>query len=171
MKMSIPSSSTQSLTLPKMGLGMAALGRPGYINLNRDTILGDKDRTFDKMQSQANNVLDQLFQSCNNSNNNNKKNDNTMIPWIDCARSYGLSEMMVGEYLKKKKIKPNQVYVSSKWGYSALKKFKYQLRPPSCLYTRSQTIPSFVLFVSFLLCLYGYFSYILQLMLRIGRCN
>ena len=95
-----------------MGLGMAALGRPGYINLNRDTILGDKDRTLDKMQAQANQVLDQLFRSCYDGDGTR------MTPWIDCARSYGLSEMMVGEYLRNNNVKPNDVYVSSKWGYS-----------------------------------------------------
>lgn len=113
--MSIPSSSSShgTLSLPKMGLGMAALGRPGYINLDRDTILGDKDRTLDRMQGQANQVLDQLFRSSCNGGDGTR-----MTPWIDCARSYGLSEMMVGEYLRNNNVKPNEVYVSSKWGYS-----------------------------------------------------
>ena len=41
-------------------------------------------------------------------------------PWLDCARSYGLSEKFVGEYLRNNNIQTNQVYVSSKWGYSKL---------------------------------------------------
>ena len=86
---------------------MAALGRPGYINLGRDRIFGDSDsRPVDKMQKQADLVLDCLFA------NSEER------PWIDCARSYGLSEKFVGEYLRKKNIKPEDVYVSSKWGYT-----------------------------------------------------
>jgi aryl-alcohol dehydrogenase-like predicted oxidoreductase len=93
-------------SLPKLGLGMAALGRPGYINLDRDGIFGTDSRSIDKMQKQADLVLDSLFA--------NSKGR----PWIDCARSYGLSEKFVGEYLRKKRIKPGDVYVSSKWGYT-----------------------------------------------------
>lgn len=91
--------------LPRLGLGMAALGRPGYINLDRSAIFGTDSRSLEKMQTQADLVLDCLFRSTNS-------------PWIDCARSYGLSEKFTGEYLKKNNISPENVYVSSKWGYS-----------------------------------------------------
>lgn len=92
-------------SLPRLGLGMAALGRPGYINLNRSAILGT-ERDVDIMQKQANAVMDTLFSL------------SPSVPWLDCARSYGLSEKLVGEYLKNNNIKPSDVYVSSKWGYS-----------------------------------------------------
>jgi hypothetical protein len=98
-------------SLPRIGLGMAALGRPGYINLDRDTIFGSDGRSLEKMQSQANLVLDALFRQSSSSED---------IPWVDCARSYGLSEKFTGEYLRQNKINPNNVYVSSKWGYSKL---------------------------------------------------
>lgn len=91
--------------LPRMGLGMAALGRPGYINLDRSAIFGDQERSIDDMQKQANRVMDRLFAIMD-------------VPWLDCARSYGLSEQFVGEYLRANKIKPQSVYVSSKWGYT-----------------------------------------------------
>jgi aryl-alcohol dehydrogenase-like predicted oxidoreductase len=97
-------------SLPRLGLGMAALGRPGYINLDRSSILGT-ERTIEMMQSQANLVMDQLFDNSSTS---------TSLPWLDCARSYGFSERFVGEYLRSRKIPPNEVYVSSKWGYSKL---------------------------------------------------
>ena len=87
---------------------MAALGRPGYINLDRSSVLG-KERTIDMMQAQANLVMDTLF-ACSSSS----------LPWLDCARSYGLSERFVGEYLRSKRIAQDEVYVSSKWGYSKL---------------------------------------------------
>jgi len=91
--------------LPRMGLGMAALGRPGYITLGRSEVFGDVDRSIDKMQQASNNVIDKLFSL-------------TEKPWIDCARSYGLSERFVGEYLRENNIDPKSVYVSSKWGYT-----------------------------------------------------
>jgi aryl-alcohol dehydrogenase-like predicted oxidoreductase len=92
--------------LPKLGLGMAALGRPGYINLGRDAIFGNAtSRPLEKMQTQADLVMDSLFA-------------NSELPWVDCARSYGLSEKFVGEYLKKNNVAPDAVYCSSKWGYT-----------------------------------------------------
>ncbi|CAM9584414.1 unnamed protein product [Heterosigma akashiwo] len=45
-------------------------------------------------------------------------NKNGEMPlWFDCARSYGKSEEFVGDFLRKRGIKPKDVYVSSKWGY------------------------------------------------------
>lgn len=103
--------------LPKLGLGMAALGRPGYINLKREEIFGSSDsRPVEKMQKQADLVLDSLL-----------ANSADERPWIDCARSYGLSEKFVGEYLKKKNVKPSDVYVSSKWGYTYVADWNVQL--------------------------------------------
>jgi aryl-alcohol dehydrogenase-like predicted oxidoreductase len=66
------------------------------------------------MQTQANLVMDSLFQ-------------NSEIPWFDCARSYGLSEKFVGEYLKKNNVSPEKVYVSSKWGYTYVADWKVSL--------------------------------------------
>lgn len=94
--------------LPRLGLGMAALGRPGYINLDRTSMLGS-DRDVETMQRQANTVMDSLFATVTGE-----------AVWLDCARSYGLSETFVGEYLRAKNVRPEEVYVSSKWGYSAL---------------------------------------------------
>lgn len=88
-----------------MGLGMAALGRPGYITLDRSAVFGSDERSVDKMQQACNKVIHTLFSL-------------TDKPWLDCARSYGLSEKFVGEYLRENKIDPKSVYVSSKWGYT-----------------------------------------------------
>ena len=69
-------------------------------------MFGDSEaRSVTVMQEKANEALDTLLK-------------NTSYPWIDCARSYGYSEQFVGEYLKQRNIKPDSVYVSSKWGYS-----------------------------------------------------
>lgn len=80
-------------------------GRPGYITLNRSDVFGSDTRSVEQMQEASDRVIDKLFSL-------------TSKPWIDCARSYGLSEKFVGEYLRKNKIDPSSVYVSSKWGYS-----------------------------------------------------
>ena len=66
---------------------MAALGRPGYINLQRDAVI--QSRTIDGMQNQANDVIDELFKYCNNGEGGEGSDS---VPWLDCARSYGLSE-------------------------------------------------------------------------------
>lgn len=81
-------------------------GRPGYITLDRSSIFGGSDvRSVETMQQASNKVMDKLFSL-------------TDSPWLDCARSYGLSEKFVGEYLRTKNIDMDAVYVSSKWGYS-----------------------------------------------------
>ena len=106
-----------SKSLPRLGLGMAALGRPGYINLDRSAVFGvATDRSIRSMQEQANKVIDSLFRL-------------DAAPWIDCARSYGLSEKFVGEYLRFNKIAPGAVFVSSKWGYTYVADFAVALAP------------------------------------------
>lgn len=113
--------------LPRLGLGMAALGRPGYINLDRDSVFGASDsRSIDDMQNQANLVLDCMFKF-KQSNGSSSNNGSSSKPWVDCARSYGLSENFVGEYLRQQKIEPGEVYVSSKWGYSYVADWQVQL--------------------------------------------
>ena len=86
---------------PRLGLGLAALGRPGYITLNRGADLAD--RSVDAMRTRAEEVLDAAYAGG--------------IRWFDCARSYGLSEDFVGKWLEKRGHGSDAVAVSSKWGY------------------------------------------------------
>ena len=104
----------------RVGLGLAALGRPGYINLQRDNHLAS--RTVEGMQHQANTVMDALFQQSRGLSKQEK-----LIPWLDCARSYGLSEKFVGEYLRSNNVSPADVYVSSKWGYTYVAEWNVEL--------------------------------------------
>jgi aryl-alcohol dehydrogenase-like predicted oxidoreductase len=120
-----------SKDLPRIGLGMAALGRPGYINLNRSAILGVGDRSIDKMQTQSNLVMDTLFAL-------------EETPWLDCARSYGLSEKFVGDYLRANKIKPDHVYVSSKWGYTYVADFRISLEAGSPHEIKDHSVENFL---------------------------
>ena len=81
----------------RIGLGMAALGRPGYINLQRDAVI--QSRTIDGMQTQANDVIDELFQYCTGSSGSSSGGEGS-VPWLDCARSYGLSEKVSCRIIK-----------------------------------------------------------------------
>ena len=117
-------------SLPRLGLGMAALGRPGYINLNRRAVFDKSDnqnvveRSVELMQNQANVVMNTMMKETKSISNS----DNKTLPWFDCARSYGLSEKFVGEFLKSNNVTPDEVYVSSKWGYTYVADWKVQLK-------------------------------------------
>ena len=102
--------------LPRLGLGMAALGRPGYINLNRSDELGQaQSRDVAFMQEQANLVMNEALR--------------LGINWFDCARSYGKSEQFIGEYLRGSSISKDDVVVSSKWGYTYVADWNVTLAP------------------------------------------
>lgn len=106
---------------------MAALGRPGYINLNRDAVFGaavSEGRQLEKMQTRADGVMDALLAECSSDKRDKKE---FLIPWLDCARSYGLSERFVGQFLRSRNIQPDEVYVSSKWGYTYVADWKVAL--------------------------------------------
>lgn len=87
----------------RMGLGLAALGRPGYINLGRDEDLAKGERSEAWMQERAFEVLDAAIASG--------------VRWFDAARSYGLAEQFLGDFLRARNISKDEVFVSSKWGY------------------------------------------------------
>eukprot|EP00729_Bicosta_minor_P019759 gene19759-11671_t len=89
---------------PPIGLGLAALGRPGYINLDRAVDLGDEsERSHADMEAQAHKVLDAAWEMG--------------IRYFDCARSYGSSEQFLASWLSARKIQSDAVVVGSKWGY------------------------------------------------------
>lgn len=87
----------------RLGLGLAALGRPGYINLGRDRDLG-ADRTIDDLRERAFAVLDAAWAAG--------------IRYLDAARSYGLAEAFLADWLVARSVAPDDVIVGSKWGYT-----------------------------------------------------
>jgi aryl-alcohol dehydrogenase-like predicted oxidoreductase len=91
------------LVLSRLGLGMAALGRPGYINLHHAEDLG-ADSSEVAMEHRAHCVLDAAW--------------NTGIRYFDVARSYGLGEKFLGSWLRSRSISRSIVTVGSKWGYT-----------------------------------------------------
>jgi aryl-alcohol dehydrogenase-like predicted oxidoreductase len=90
------------LTVSPIGLGMAALGRPGYINVGH---AGDlRDRDVEAMAAQAHDVLDAAWDAG--------------VRHIDAARSYGRAEEFLAGWLRGRGLEPGALTVSSKWGYT-----------------------------------------------------
>jgi aryl-alcohol dehydrogenase-like predicted oxidoreductase len=91
------------LTVSRIGLGLAALGRPAYINLGRDQDYGD-DRTAAVMEQRCHQMLDAAYAAG--------------VRYVDAARSYGLAEAFLGSWLRARLIAREAVTIGSKWGYS-----------------------------------------------------
>lgn len=91
------------LAVSPIGLGLAALGRPGYINLGRDADLGER-RSVAAMRTRAHEVLDEAWR--------------LGVRYLDAARSYGRAEAFLGDWLAQRGVAPDQVVVGSKWGYA-----------------------------------------------------
>ncbi len=86
---------------PKLGLGLAAMGRPAYISLGRDAALPEA-RTVDAMRDRCHQVLDAAYAAG--------------IRQVDVARSYGLAEVFLAGWLAARDVP--DLTVSSKWGYT-----------------------------------------------------
>src|SRR5438128_1997765 len=92
-----------SLIVTRIGLGLAALGRPGYINLGHsDDLRGDLH--VEAMQARAHAVLDLAWEAG--------------IRYLDAARSYGRAEAFLASWLAARQIEPGEVTIGSKWGYT-----------------------------------------------------
>lgn len=85
--------------LSRIGLGLAALGRPAYINLGRTSALPES-RDVEAMRAATHAVLDAAYAAG--------------VRWVDVARSYGLAEDFLAGWLEAH----SDVTVSSKWGYA-----------------------------------------------------
>jgi aryl-alcohol dehydrogenase-like predicted oxidoreductase len=92
-----------SLLVSRLGLGLAALGRPGYINLGHADDLGH-DYNAATMEAHCHAVLDAAWQ--------------LGIRYFDAARSYGQAEAFLGHWLSARQIGMGDVTVGSKWGYT-----------------------------------------------------
>jgi aryl-alcohol dehydrogenase-like predicted oxidoreductase len=93
---------TTDLTVTPLGLGLAALGRPGYINLGHAADLAH-DYNIAAMEARAHAVLDAAWAAG--------------VRYFDAARSYGRAEGFLGRWLAARQIPPGTVTVGSKWGY------------------------------------------------------
>jgi aryl-alcohol dehydrogenase-like predicted oxidoreductase len=93
---------TTGLTVTPLGLGLAALGRPGYINLGHATDLAH-DYDVAAMEARAHATLDAAWAAG--------------VRYFDAARSYGRAEEFLGRWLAARRIPPSAATVGSKWGY------------------------------------------------------
>jgi len=91
------------LRVTPIGLGLAALGRPGYITLDRETDLGS-DRSVTALERRSHEVLSAAY--------------DTGIRYFDAARSYGFAERFLASWLRERTLPPKAVTVGSKWGYT-----------------------------------------------------
>ena len=87
--------------IERLGLGLAALGRPAYINVGRTAEL-PATREVPAMRTATWEVLDAAYAAG--------------IRWVDAARSYGLAEEFLAGWLTDRDHR--DVTVSSKWGYA-----------------------------------------------------
>lgn len=91
------------LPVTPIGLGLAALGRPGYINIGHGRDL-QGHREVEALEAQAHTVLDAAW--------------NGGVRYFDAARSYGRAEAFLGSWLRQRRISPSDITIGSKWGYT-----------------------------------------------------
>ncbi|MEU8675731.1 aldo/keto reductase [Streptomyces sp. NPDC048560] len=84
------------------GLGLAAVARPGYINLHRDRDLPE-DRGVEALRARTHELLDAAYAQG--------------VRYYDAARSYGRSEEFLADWLTARP-EVTDVVIGSKWGYT-----------------------------------------------------
>ncbi|WP_338485770.1 aldo/keto reductase [Streptomyces sp. SCSIO 75703] len=100
----MPFARLASATTPtsRLGLGLAAVGRPGYINLGRERDL-PPERTVDALRARTHELLDAAYAQG--------------VRYVDAARSYGRSEEFLAGWLTGRPDAAD-VVAGSKWGYT-----------------------------------------------------
>lgn len=103
---------TTNIPVTRMGLGMAALGRPGYINLGH---ADDLEHNYNavEMEVRAFGVLDAAYAAG--------------VRYFDTARSYGRGEAFLANWLQSRDVDPAEVGVGSKWGYTYTADWKVEV--------------------------------------------
>jgi aryl-alcohol dehydrogenase-like predicted oxidoreductase len=92
------------LDVTPIGLGLAALGRPAYINVGREADLG-RERSAAGLGRRTHTVLEAAYDSG--------------VRYFDVARSYGLAERFLASWLEGRRRPPgDEAVVGSKWGYT-----------------------------------------------------
>lgn len=87
----------------RLGLGLAALGRPAYITAGRDVDLGTR-RDPGSMEQRAHEVLNAAFDAG--------------VRYFDVARSYGRAEVFLADWVSARGLAPGAITIGSKWGYT-----------------------------------------------------
>ncbi len=87
----------------RLGLGLAALGRPGYINLGHGKDL-QHNYNWQQMQAHSHKMLQAAWAAG--------------IRYFDVARSYGDGEVFLGNWLQTTRFTEEVPVCGSKWGYT-----------------------------------------------------
>ncbi|MBA8823679.1 aryl-alcohol dehydrogenase-like predicted oxidoreductase [Saccharopolyspora lacisalsi] len=93
----------------RIGVGLAALGRPAYITEGRTGVL-PSERSVAAMCERTRAVLDAAHEAG--------------VRWVDTARSYGSAEQFLSEWLHERG--HTDVVVSSKWGYAYVAEWRME---------------------------------------------
>ncbi|MDQ3949365.1 MAG: aldo/keto reductase, partial [Gemmatimonadota bacterium] len=88
--------------MSRIGLGLAALGRPGYQNVGHGADIGP-DASVDALRRRSHAVLDAAWAGG--------------VRYVDAARSYGRAEEFLASWIAARGIAPGELTVGSKWGY------------------------------------------------------
>jgi len=91
------------LSVTRLGVGLAALGRPAYINLGHDADFPE-GRSIEAMQAATFAVLDAARAGG--------------IRYVDAARSYGRAEEFLSAWLAARAMEPDELTIGTKWGYT-----------------------------------------------------
>jgi aryl-alcohol dehydrogenase-like predicted oxidoreductase len=86
----------------RIGLGLAALGRPGYQNVGHGADIGP-DASVEALRERTSAVLDAAWAAD--------------VRYVDAARSYGRAEEFLASWIAARGIATGQLTVGSKWGY------------------------------------------------------
>jgi aryl-alcohol dehydrogenase-like predicted oxidoreductase len=98
-----------------LGLGLAAVGRPGYLNVGHADDLGP-DRSVEALERRTHELLDAARAAG--------------LRHFDAARSYGRAEEFLGSWLRSRAIAPGELVISSKWGYTYTADWQVDADPP-----------------------------------------
>jgi aryl-alcohol dehydrogenase-like predicted oxidoreductase len=109
--------------MARIGLGLAALGRPGYLNVGHGRDLCD-DTSVQALRARTAEVLDAAYEGG--------------VRDMDAARSYGRAEEFLAAWLDSRA--PDDVVVSSKWGYTYTADWRVDADPPE---VKDLTLPTF----------------------------
>lgn len=90
-------------TVTRLGLGLAALGRPAYHNLSHGDDLRGR-QSHDALQAHCHDMLDAAWAAG--------------IRTFDVARSYGDGEAFLRSWIDARGLAPSALTVGSKWGYT-----------------------------------------------------
>lgn len=109
-----------------LGIGLAALGRPAYINLGHAE---DLQRSYDveAMRQHAHRMLDAAWQAG--------------IRYFDAARSYGRAEEFLSSWLQDRGIEAADLTVGSKWGYTYTADWRLQVPDGEQHEVKDHTLP------------------------------